>query len=100
VTHWLDALTPPLEQHLQKLAEDVNLLLKRTGTQHNISQPKMKALEPNREPARSRTRLLWIGAVVAALALAIVGGIVVERIRRGPATEDVNRAVTPSPVAN
>lgn len=100
VTHWLDALSPPLEQHLQKLAEDVNLLLKRTGTQHNISQPKRNVLEPNLEPARSRTRLLWIGAVVAAVALAIVVGIVVERIRRAPVTEDMNRAVTPSPTAN
>jgi len=100
VTHWLDALTPPLEQHLEKLAEDVNLLLKRTGTQHNISQPRRNAPEPNREPARSRTRRLWIGAVVAALALAIVVGIVAERFRRGPVTEDMNRAVTPSPIAN
>jgi hypothetical protein len=28
VPHWLDALTPPLEQHLQKLAETIQLLLK------------------------------------------------------------------------
>jgi hypothetical protein len=27
VPHWLDALTPPLEQHLQKLAETIQLLL-------------------------------------------------------------------------
>jgi hypothetical protein len=99
VTHWLDALTPPLEQHLQKLAEDVNLLLKRTGTEQNFSQPKRNAPEPNREPARSRTKLLWIGAVVAALALAIVVGIVAERIRRGPGTENISQAVTPLPTA-
>ena len=100
VTHWLDALTPPLEQHLEKLAQDVNLLLKRPGTQHNIAQPKTNALEPNREPARSRTRLLWIGAVVAALALAIVVGIVAERIGRDRVKEDMNRAVAPSPTTN
>lgn len=29
--HWLDALTPPLEIHLQHLAETARLLLKRTG---------------------------------------------------------------------
>ena len=28
-THWLDALTPPLEQHLERLAEMVELLLSR-----------------------------------------------------------------------
>jgi hypothetical protein len=101
VTHWLDALTPPLEQHLEKLAEDVNLLLKRTGTQHNIPQPRRNALEPKREPARGRTRLLWIGAVVAALALAILVGIVVDRIGRSRVTENMNRAVpvTPAPSA-
>jgi hypothetical protein len=30
-THWLDALTPPLEEHLQQLAETVRLLLARAG---------------------------------------------------------------------
>ncbi len=29
--HWLDALTPPLEKHLQHLAETVKLLLSRAG---------------------------------------------------------------------
>ena len=29
--HWLDALTPPLEKHLQSLAETVHLLLSRQG---------------------------------------------------------------------
>jgi hypothetical protein len=29
--HWLDALTPPLEKHLQSLAETVHLLLSRHG---------------------------------------------------------------------
>ncbi len=30
-THWLDALTPPLEKHLQQLADTVQLLLARAG---------------------------------------------------------------------
>jgi TIR domain len=29
--HWLDALTPPLEQHIQKLAETVTLLLRKAA---------------------------------------------------------------------
>ncbi|HWO01731.1 MAG TPA: toll/interleukin-1 receptor domain-containing protein [Blastocatellia bacterium] len=96
VTHWLDALTPPLEQHLEKLAEDVNLLLNRTGTQHNTPQPRRNALEPKREPARSRTRL-WIGAVVAALVLAVLIGIVVERTGRRRVTENTNSPVPDNP---
>ena len=27
VPHWLDAMTPPLEQHLEKLAETIRLFL-------------------------------------------------------------------------
>jgi hypothetical protein len=30
VPHWLDALTPPLEQHIQKLVQTVKLLLEKT----------------------------------------------------------------------
>jgi hypothetical protein len=30
-THWLDALTPPLEQHLDRLAENIRLLLSHLG---------------------------------------------------------------------
>lgn len=30
--HWLDALTPPLQQHLDKLADTTRLLLERSGT--------------------------------------------------------------------
>jgi TIR domain len=30
--HWLDALNPPLEQHLQRVAEAVKLLLQRLGS--------------------------------------------------------------------
>ena len=30
-SHWLDALTPPLERHLERLAETVELLLERAG---------------------------------------------------------------------
>jgi hypothetical protein len=30
-THWLDALTPPLEKHLQQLADTVQLLLAKAG---------------------------------------------------------------------
>jgi len=35
--HWLDALTPPLENHLSQLADTIELLLKRVGT---APQPK------------------------------------------------------------
>lgn len=34
--HWLDALTPPLEQHLQHLAETVNMLLSRESDRQQL----------------------------------------------------------------
>lgn len=34
--HWLDALTPPLEQHLQHLAETVNMLLSRESEREQL----------------------------------------------------------------
>jgi hypothetical protein len=37
-SHWLDALTPPLERHLERLAETVELVLSRAGTPPVVSQ--------------------------------------------------------------
>ena len=36
--HWLDALTPPLERHLQHLAETVKLLLARTAGPEDLGE--------------------------------------------------------------
>ncbi|MCJ7509598.1 MAG: PQQ-binding-like beta-propeller repeat protein [Dehalococcoidia bacterium] len=36
--HWLDALTPPLERHLQYLAETVQVLLARIGEQDQVAE--------------------------------------------------------------
>jgi hypothetical protein len=38
--HWLDAMTPPLEQHLQKLADTVQLLLASKKENSNSNPPK------------------------------------------------------------
>jgi hypothetical protein len=45
VRHWLDALTPPLEKHLAKLADTVEILLAREPS-HVLPPPK---LEPKKE---------------------------------------------------
>ncbi len=34
--HWLDALTPPLEMHLQRLSENVQTLLSRNDTRNDV----------------------------------------------------------------
>ncbi len=57
--HWLDALTPPLEQHLQRVAETVKLLLQRLAGSAG-DEPKAGAAasgsgagEPPRERAQA-----------------------------------------------
>ncbi|MFN2384955.1 MAG: toll/interleukin-1 receptor domain-containing protein [Thermoanaerobaculia bacterium] len=85
--HWLDAITPPIEQHLDHISETVQLLLTR-GTRDSTEIPVIPprsgpraataaaaALMPApfegpavAEPRRRRP-LLWIAAAAAALAL-------------------------------
>ena len=91
VTHWLDAITPPIEQHLEKLAEDVDLLLKRPSRQADSSAQKRIAVEHKREPTRSRKRILWIGAAMATVALAVLTGVLIKTNRNQPATFLTNR---------
>lgn len=47
VTHWLDALTPPLEDHLQELADKVSLLLSQTASE---AEPPAGSREPSAAP--------------------------------------------------
>ncbi|HNS51036.1 MAG TPA: TIR domain-containing protein [Anaerolineae bacterium] len=79
--HWLDAITPPLEQHLGTLADQVQALL---GVQVQPPVP------PGPEPPKSR-RPAWqwvlaaLGALVALLVVS-VGIWALARGRAGPAT--------------
>lgn len=80
--HWLDAMTPPLEQHLEQLAHTVRVLVPRLEPSPH-PQPKPGAAEPPpppppRLPDRRRGVILAVGgAVLLALALggyAMMGG--------------------------
>jgi hypothetical protein len=64
--HWLDALTPPLEGHLRRLADTVTALLNPGG-----SVPKIP--EPVPPPPHPRTALPWIAIAILA-AVVIAGG--------------------------
>lgn len=57
--HWLDALTPPLERHLERLAETVQLLLSRTDdskagapvdSNPSVTTPTATPVAPPQEP--------------------------------------------------
>jgi hypothetical protein len=39
--HWLDALTPPLEQHLEKLAASVQALVRRAAADEDVDKDRM-----------------------------------------------------------
>jgi hypothetical protein len=63
-SHWLDALTPPLERHLERLAETVELLLSRAGTPPVVSR---EPEPPIRGPAAPSPVLVALGAAGSAL---------------------------------
>src|SRR5271165_4255741 len=50
--HWLDALTPPLEAHLERLAANVHTLLSRSDTR---KEPRQSTVFPLGGPPAART---------------------------------------------
>ncbi len=94
--HWLDALTPPLEEHLQYLADTVQLLLERRGGAGGIGRKPGSTDQIRKRSAQRRqwgevkrkARLAAYG--VAALAIVGVGawawGRFGDRLTNGDAT--------------
>jgi hypothetical protein len=80
-THWLDAITPPLEQHLSKLSDSVKAILV-TEVRETISTPNMQSVEPTtqqdkvriqQEPNKHRWPLPFWAILI--IGLLLVGGI-------------------------
>ena len=85
--HWLDALTPPLEAHLKRLAANVQTLLARNappGDSHSL--PVAPAPPPaTQHAAPPAARPTWTYAVIGALAVIIfVLGFSILRPRFAP----------------
>jgi endo-1,4-beta-xylanase len=116
--HWLDALSPPIEQHLQRLAETVKAMLKLDAdapgrpagdTVHGASAP--QALGETRAPARPAAnaqppsarsvtatkpaRPSWLVPVIGAAALAVLIAVGFSLYRLGA----VSTASVPAPTA-
>jgi hypothetical protein len=72
--HWLDALTPPLEKHLQKLADTVQMLLKSQTDKLSPSEPAPPTPQPapKVKPAR-KLKPVYILTGVIVIALIIAG---------------------------
>jgi TIR domain len=65
--HWLDALTPPLEKHLQEVAAKVKAILSTESVSSSeAAQPSSLAHAPIQQPAR-RNVLPVIGGIIAVL---------------------------------
>ncbi|MGD0855465.1 MAG: TIR domain-containing protein [Dehalococcoidia bacterium] len=86
-SHWLDAMTPPLEMHLQRLADTVQVLL--SGGNTSLAEPVPSATSPttiNVKPKNKALPLIVVASVV--VALAVIGVIFLTggfgRLPKGP----------------
>lgn len=79
VTHWLDALTEPLEQHLETLAKDIERRLKGEESEPEPSSLTRRLSEIKRGPASDRNKLLLIGGIVFALSIVVLITVLVMR---------------------
>ncbi len=71
--HWLDALTPPLERHLEKITVSVQALLS-IEAEENIPSIK-ETLSLKETPSHKRSRLpLWASILIGLAALVLVAG--------------------------
>jgi hypothetical protein len=97
VTHWLDALTPPMEKHIEKLSDDVARLL----GEGRAPKPAPPAPQPQPQPQpKGMNKALLAAGALLLLALAVGAGFFASRWRerRGPGNENILIVgTTPSP---
>jgi regulation of enolase protein 1 (concanavalin A-like superfamily) len=70
--HWLDAMTPPLEQHLEKLVDSVQALLSVGAEEQppSVVETELEAPEKKRWPLP-----IWATTLIALVVVVIVGGV-------------------------
>ncbi len=75
--HWLDAITPPLEQHVRRLADTIRLLLLRAEEE---VAPGPVVAASGRPGGFVRAHLRWVVAAVALLVILVVAaGVLLTR---------------------
>jgi tetratricopeptide (TPR) repeat protein len=76
VPHWLDALTEPLEAHIERLVYTAALLLvqEESSDEAEVQRPLSSIPPPRPSPPRHRLRLAIAGAV-AVVAVLVIGGL-------------------------
>jgi hypothetical protein len=100
--HWLDAMTPPLEKHLDNLVETVRKLLTPVIVSQAVPVPPPPP-PPFIRPAVATTgsgipaKTLRIGAVVVLVIAAIAWGVIQSRPKPQPVPVPPTPVVNPSP---
>ena len=69
--HWLDALTPPLEQRLHEIAAKIKAILRHEGTIASAAKPVKEKMSPDDSPKRWRWIIAGTAVVLAAIFLFI-----------------------------
>jgi TIR domain len=94
-SHWLDAITPPMEQHLDRLAEAVRTALASVDKPSTPQAPGQLSRPPQRAavtppPAIGSKRNLLIALMVVLLVAFVGGGVVLHHVlpRRGSGADD------------
>jgi hypothetical protein len=71
--HWLDALTPPLENHLRKLEISIKTLLDGAVVERTTQRPVSTGSEVNvRPPSSTKAALIWGGVIVGVVAAGLI----------------------------
>jgi TPR repeat protein len=73
-SHWMDAITPPVERHFDRLAEQLRVMLNVSDKSDFTTAKKPLADSP---PARSRRGLVWTLGGAAALAMSVVCALLI-----------------------
>jgi formylglycine-generating enzyme required for sulfatase activity len=103
--HWLDAITPPFERHLDRIADSTKFWLERikgdsTTPEPPVARPSLPVMsrdEPSAatstttEIARPRTRPKWIAPTIAALVIALVATVAYFATRYFDAQQELAR---------
>lgn len=103
--HWLDALTPPLERHLGRLAESVEALLSVARRESHAAAP-LGSPQPDRlvrsQPGLTSPRLVLVAGAVAVVAVTLIavrpgaiGGLAAPSTQPGPSSPTSPPTVTP-----
>ncbi|HEY3274520.1 MAG TPA: toll/interleukin-1 receptor domain-containing protein [Methanocella sp.] len=101
--HWLDAITPPMEQHMQKLIDSVQTLLNDGKPASPATPPVAEApaapVPPQKSPAKLTPKAIALGMVAIVCLAIIIGALVLLNSNTAGNTDNGRPTVAPSSTA-